>query len=51
MTLTYVQGHSSIWNQKLVSNFLQIKVTDLDGMQSIATVCWFVEAHAKFVLQ
>ena len=37
MTMIFIQGHIFMRNQKLY----------LDGIQYVATNCWFVEAHAK----
>ena len=40
MTSTLSQGHSYVKNK-----------IDLDEIQWVATTCWFVEAHAKFVFR
>ena len=46
MTFTFIDGHSSMRNQKLVYLF-----TELVWMNFwfSATACQFVEAHAKFI--
>ena len=50
MTLTVIRGHCCIGNQKLRCPFSRKLKIDLDEIQSVATTCWFVEAHAKFIL-
>ena len=37
-------------NQKLWCPFLKKFILDLDEIQYVATTCWFIEAHAKFIL-
>ena len=49
MTLTFIQGHSCMRNEKLWHPFSS-KFIDLDEIQCVGTTCWFVEAHAKFIL-
>ena len=49
MTLTFIQCHTYIRNQKLWCPFSH-KSINLDEIQYVATTCWFVEAHAKFIL-
>ena len=46
--LTFFQGHSFMRYSK--PQFLRNFAMDLDEIQSVATTCWFVEAHAKFIL-
>ena len=49
MTLTFIQGHSCMRNQKLLCPF-SWKHCRWFGLDSVfATNCWFVKAHAKFV--
>ena len=36
--------------QKSGVHFLTNSCIDLDEMQYVATTCWFVQAHAKFIL-
>ena len=31
-------------------HFVRNFVVDVDEIQYVATTCWFVEAHAKFIL-
>ena len=50
MTLTFIQDHSCMRNQKLLLPFSGKFLIKLDGIQYVATNYWFVEAHAKFVL-
>ena len=53
MTLTFIQGHSYIRNQKLWCPFSH-KFKYIFVWNSVCfhnlLVCWFVEAHTKFVL-
>ena len=50
MTLTFIQGNSCMRKQKLLCPFSWKFYSDLDEIQSVATTCWFVEAHAAFIL-
>ena len=50
MTLIFIQGHSCMRNQQFCVYFLTDLCIDLDKSQYVATICWFVEAHAKFIL-
>ena len=51
MTLTFIQGHNCMRNKKtLVSIFSQLLNINLNEINYVATTCWFVEAHAKFIL-
>ena len=50
MTLTFIRGHCYIRNQELRCPFSRKLKIDSDEIQSVATTCWFVEAHARFIL-
>ena len=45
MILTFIQGHSCM------RHFLRNLIIYLDENQSVATTCWFAEAHDKCILQ
>ena len=46
MTLTFIQGYSCI---NFGIHFLANLNIHVDEIQYVATTCWFVEAHAKFI--
>ena len=50
MTLAFIEGHSCARNQKLLLFFLNF-ADNSDEIQYVAITCWFVEAHAKLILQ
>ena len=50
MTLTFIQGHSYMRNKKFCVHFLGNFGVNLDEIQYVATTCWFVETHVKFIL-
>ena len=53
MTLTFIQGQSCMGYQKVWCPFLLFFfnfAADLDEVQYVAITCWFVEAHASFIL-
>ena len=50
LTFTFILGHSTIRNQKMLCRFSQKFAVGLDEIQYSAKTCWFVEADAKFIL-
>ena len=57
MTLTFIQSHTCIRNKNKAKkkkpstvHFLVNVNIDLEKFQYVATTCWFVEAHAKFII-
>ena len=50
MTLTLIKGHICVGNQKLCCPFLADVVSIWMKFSMFATTCWFVQAHAKFIL-
>ena len=52
MTLTFVQGHTCTRNKKNLSVHLFANLgIDFDEIQYVAITFWFVEAHAKYIVQ
>ena len=51
MTLTFIQDHSNMRNQKLLLWFFCKFLTQFGCKLETCTTCWFVEAHAKFIWQ
>ena len=52
VTLTFIQGHSCMTNEKSKNSvpvFSQISQSIMGEIQYDATTCWFVEAHAEFI--
>ena len=49
MTFTFIQGDSCMRNQKLKCPFSQKFQSIWMEFIFLATTCWFVEAHAKFI--
>ena len=49
ISFTSIQGHSCIRNQNFGVHFLTNLSISLDEIQYVATACWFVGAHAKFI--
>ena len=45
MTLTFILGHNCV-RKKIGVHFLASLSIDLNESQSVATICWFVEAYA-----
>ena len=48
--LDLIQGHSCIGNQNFCVHFLRNFAANIDEIQWVANICWFVEAHAKFIV-
>ena len=50
MALAFIEGHSFRGNKNKSGVHFLAKWIDLDEIQSVATTCWFVEAHANVIL-
>ena len=50
LTVTFIQGHSCMRNQKVQCPFSRKFNFCLDEVQYVATACWCVQAHAKCFL-
>ena len=50
MTLTFIECHICMRNLNLHAHFCVNFSVDLDEIQQVATICSFIEAHARFVM-